>query len=205
MEEQKEQSMDHSIDGTLTAPPGEWHGQTVQLQTNRENKCSHRRWMRAQQWQCMGWYRVGIPEPAGSFRKIYVKPRQGRAGMCAQSLQLWPTLRDPMDCSPPGSSVHGILLARILEWVAMPSSRGLNLHLLCLLHCRWILYPLRHLGRGQARGLEFTPAGWKQGDRHSCLPEVEGRAACISWVSGREPLSQLRQKAEHLLADWNKG
>ena len=30
------------------------------------------------------------------------------------------TLFDPMDCSPPGSSVHGILQARILEWVAMP-------------------------------------------------------------------------------------
>ena len=30
----------------------------------------------------------------------------------------------PMDCSPPGSSVHGILQARILEWVAIPSSRG---------------------------------------------------------------------------------
>ena len=34
------------------------------------------------------------------------------------------TLCDPMDCSPPGSSVHGILQARILEWFAMPSSRG---------------------------------------------------------------------------------
>ena len=33
-------------------------------------------------------------------------------------------LCDPMDCSPPGSSVHGILQARILEWVTMPSSRG---------------------------------------------------------------------------------
>ena len=31
-----------------------------------------------------------------------------------------------MDCSPPGSSVHGILQARILEWVAMPSSRGFS-------------------------------------------------------------------------------
>ena len=30
----------------------------------------------------------------------------------------------PLDCSPPGSSVHGILQARILQWVAMPSSRG---------------------------------------------------------------------------------
>ena len=34
------------------------------------------------------------------------------------------TLCDPMDCSPPGSSVYGILLARTLEWVAMPSSKG---------------------------------------------------------------------------------
>ena len=33
-------------------------------------------------------------------------------------------LCDPMDCSPPGSSVHGILQARVLEWVATPSSRG---------------------------------------------------------------------------------
>ena len=32
---------------------------------------------------------------------------------------------DPMDCSPPGSSVHGILQARILEWVAIPFSRGI--------------------------------------------------------------------------------
>ena len=34
------------------------------------------------------------------------------------------TLCDPMNCSLPGSSVHGILQARILEWVTMPSSRG---------------------------------------------------------------------------------
>ena len=35
-----------------------------------------------------------------------------------------PTLCDPKDCSPPGSSVHGILQARILEWVAISSSKG---------------------------------------------------------------------------------
>ena len=44
--------------------------------------------------------------------------------VCAKSLQLCPTLCDLVDCSPPGSSVHRILQARILEWVAMPSSRG---------------------------------------------------------------------------------
>ena len=68
----------------------------------------------------------------------------------AQLLQSWLALCDPMDSSPPGSSVHGILQARIPEWIPRPSSRGSshgwNLHLLYLLHCRWILYPLSHLG-----------------------------------------------------------
>ena len=41
--------------------------------------------------------------------------------LVAQSCQ---TLCDPMDCSLPASSVHGILQAKILEWVAMPFSRG---------------------------------------------------------------------------------
>ena len=39
---------------------------------------------------------------------------------CFSNIQLC----DPVDCSLPGSSVHGILQARMLEWVAMPSSRG---------------------------------------------------------------------------------
>ena len=39
--------------------------------------------------------------------------------MCAKLFHSCPTLCDPMTCSPPGSSVHGILQARILEWVAM--------------------------------------------------------------------------------------
>ena len=38
--------------------------------------------------------------------------------------QLCPTLWDPMNCSPPGSSVHGIAQARILEWVDISFSRG---------------------------------------------------------------------------------
>ena len=39
-------------------------------------------------------------------------------------VQSHPTLCDPMDCSPPSSSVHGISQARILEWVAISFSRG---------------------------------------------------------------------------------
>ena len=51
---------------------------------------------------------------------------------------------DPTDCSPPGSSVLGILQARILEWVAIALFQGIFLTQglnLCLLHHRWILYP----------------------------------------------------------------
>ena len=44
--------------------------------------------------------------------------------MCILSLQSCPTLCDAMGCSLPSSSVHGILQARTLEWVTMPSSRG---------------------------------------------------------------------------------
>ena len=46
---------------------------------------------------------------------------QGGVCVCAQSLLSCPALCNPMDCSAPGSSVHGILQARILEQVAMPA------------------------------------------------------------------------------------
>ena len=46
----------------------------------------------------------------------------------ANSLQSCPTQCDPRDCKPPVSSVHGIIQARILEWVAVPSSGGSSWH-----------------------------------------------------------------------------
>ena len=42
--------------------------------------------------------------------------------------QLCPTLSDPMDCSPPGSSIHGIFQARVLEWVAIAFSGIFSTH-----------------------------------------------------------------------------
>ena len=57
--------------------------------------------------------------------------------MCyVQSLQLCLTLFDSMNCSPPGSCVHGILQARTVEWVAISSSRGSSQprDTLCLLY-----------------------------------------------------------------------
>ena len=44
--------------------------------------------------------------------------------VCAVTAQSCLTLHDPMDCSPPGSSVHGVSKARILEQLAIFSSRG---------------------------------------------------------------------------------
>ena len=46
-------------------------------------------------------------------------------GLVVSVAQSCPTLCDPTNCSPPGSSVHGILQARILEWIAIPFSRDL--------------------------------------------------------------------------------
>ena len=66
--------------------------------------------------------------------------------------QSCPTLCNPMDYSPPGSCVHGILWARILEWVAMLFSRGSSWPrdptLVSYVSCigRWVLYHLHHLG-----------------------------------------------------------
>ena len=66
--------------------------------------------------------------------------------------QSCPILCDPMDCSLPGSSVHEILQARILEWVAMIFSRGIsltqgsNLQFFSLLHWQVDSLLLSHLG-----------------------------------------------------------
>ena len=67
--------------------------------------------------------------------------------------QSCPALCDPMDCSPPGSSVHGTFQARILEWVASPSSRGSSqprdwTHVSCV-SCigRLILYTAPSVGK----------------------------------------------------------
>ena len=70
--------------------------------------------------------------------------------MCSFA-QLCPTLCDPIDCSPPGSSVHGIFRVRILEWFAICSgiflTQGLNPPLLWLLHWQAESLPLSHLGK----------------------------------------------------------
>ena len=78
------------------------------------------------------WWTMLVPVPNEPFKvrsqflkttKIYFLHH-----VCerAKSLQSCLSLCEPMDCSPLGSSVHGILQAWILKWVAMPSSRGFS-------------------------------------------------------------------------------
>ena len=72
------------------------------------------------------------------------------------------TLCDPVDCSPPGSSVRGILQARILEWAAISSSRGffltpgLKLCLFCLLHWQADSLPLAPPGKPSRCPVQIT-------------------------------------------------
>ena len=69
--------------------------------------------------------------------------------VCVLVAQSCPTLCDPMEYSPPGSSVHGILQPRTLEWVAISFSRGSSQPrdwTQVLLHCRQTLYHLSHKG-----------------------------------------------------------
>ena len=71
------------------------------------------------------------------------------SGTCAQLLSCGRLFCDAMDCSPPGSSVHGILQARILVWVAL-SSKGIfqtQGSKRRLLHWQVESLPLSHLGR----------------------------------------------------------
>ena len=85
---------------------------------------------------CMGfsrqeyWSGLPIPSPA-NLPDSGIEPES--PALQADSLpsesesevaQSCPTLCDPMDCSLPGSSVHGIFQARVLEWVAISFSRG---------------------------------------------------------------------------------
>ena len=78
--------------------------------------------------------------------------------MRAQLLKLRLTLCNPVDCSLPGSSVHEIFQAKILEWVAMPSSRGSsqprdqNRGVSCVFCITADSLPQRHLGSLETLG-----------------------------------------------------
>ena len=85
------------------------------------------------------------------------------------------TLCDPMDCSLPGSSVHGIFQARVLEWVAISFSEDLlNPGNPGLLHYKQTLYRLNHHGNHVVNRHEFKQTSGdskEQGSLVCCSPE----------------------------------
>ena len=88
---------------------------------------------------------------------------EAQSSWCAQVAQScpWPTLCSPIDCSPPGFSVHGVFQARILGLVAISycrwSSKGLNVKLLCLLHWQVESLPLELSGKPTFSLLDIYP------------------------------------------------
>ena len=101
------------------------------------------------------------------------------------------TLCNHMDFNPPGFSVHGILQARILEWVAMPSSRGSLQAKDQIQVCKQILYHLSH--QGSPRILEWVVYPFSRG---SSRPRNQTGVSCIagkfftSWATREAPTSK---------------
>ena len=130
-----------------------------------------------------------------------------------KSLHSCPTPCHPKDCSPSGSSVHGILQARILEWVAMASSRGSSRprdrtrisYASCM--GRWVLY---HQGSLHWPRFQLIPApealpgprGWALWDRkaggscaptpltHGAWPPQDGGVTCGEESQDQSPQAQ---------------
>ena len=137
---------------------------------------------------------------------------------CSHS-QLYPTLCNPMDCSPPGSSVCGIFQARILKWVAIFSSRvfptqGLNL---CLLHWQGYSLPLSNLRSPTSysvlmRSVKKYPS--TQERKRGCQLQVYGLFLRTLYLSctltnawdfnkpKKQPVQRLRSK--QILVNWRK-
>ena len=132
---------------------------------------------------------LSTPARTHTFRGTQPCLTLHRSG-CAQPCT---TLCDPMDCSPPGSSIRGILQARILEWVAILFSRGSspptwggwNPRPWCLLHGRWILHD-RHPSRLHRALLIGPEDGAPQGEGDSRWGVAQKqRKAAGQWAAQR--------------------
>ena len=96
------------------------------------------------------------------------------------------TLFDPMDCSPPGSSVHGILQARILNWVAIPFSRGSSwsrdqTHVSCI------------------AGRFFTIWANREAHHDSSSPQICWKKCLSCWKEDGKHLEQCLGWIQHLI------
>ena len=129
---------------------------------------------------------------------------------CCLVAKLCPTLCDPMDYNLPGSSVHGISQSRILEWVAIPFSRGSSwprdrTHISCI--GRWILDCWARREAYQSHQVTLPP-----GDSKSVHEEADQMFSSCSESSdlenshgeaeGNTPYSEETSWNENLCASW---
>ena len=149
---------------------------------------------------------MGIPRKS-LRKKIWLGPRKKVGHRTATPSWLWgvarvlaaqscPTLWDPMECNPPGPSVHGIFQTRILEWVAIPFSRGSS-------------RPRDQTQVSSTAGRFFTV--WTTGKsqwRHSVpgrsgykLGWVISGQSCLNVAHGRWDVVSVRQELK-LATDW---
>ena len=116
-----------------------------------------------------------------------------RGGLCACSVSLLClTLCDPVDCSLPGSSVHGISQARILEWVAIPFPMGSfrsrdRTWDSCIAGGFFTFWTTRESwGGGVRTGSSFLPypsrrTWWKRKVKKNCSPQKASNGGSLSW------------------------
>ena len=127
----------------------------------------------------------------GKPAPFFIRSHSECACMCAKSLQSGSTLCDAMDCSPPDSSVHGILQARILKWVAMPSSRRSSQ-----------LRIWTQVSRFAGRFFTAEPPG--QPRPHSSAPQKSGKRLSITDIVHSFWFSNVVWKY-HYLGFWGVG
>ena len=140
----KEISPEYSLEGLDAEAPVLWPPDVKSWLTRRDPDAGTWAWANSERWWGTG--RPGVLQSTGSQRvrhdwaiELNCQSHTGQ-GICLSSppvyhdlmkvkvsvAQSCPTLYNFMDCSPPGSSVHGILQARTLAWVATPFSRGFS-------------------------------------------------------------------------------
>ena len=134
---------------------------------------------------------IHVAPEASLFFPGSFPPTHTHICMRAKSLQSCLTLCDPMDGSPPGSYVHGILQARILEWVAVPSSRDRT-----LFSC---ISDISCIGR-QVLSRQYHP-----GSPHACRVGSKDQESAFQgipgWSSGQDPTLPLQWAFQSLVRE----